>query len=71
MRVLIDLPKEQLAELARLGEARKRSRAAVVREAVGEYLKGRRTSGEANAFGLWGKQKVDGLKYQQKLRREW
>lgn len=71
MRILIDLPKDQLNELARLGAAKKRSRAAIVREAVAEYLKGRRSTGTDEAFGLWGNRKIDGLKYQEKLRREW
>jgi hypothetical protein len=31
----------------------------------------RRNGDEDDAFGLWGKRKVDGLAYQEKVRREW
>jgi hypothetical protein len=30
-----------------------------------------RDNQEGDAFGLWGKRKVDGLAYQEKARREW
>ena len=73
MRTLVDLPREQLEALAQLGKAQGRSRAALVREAVAEYL-GKHEAGSLDeAFGLWRtKREVeDGLAYQERLRAEW
>jgi metal-responsive CopG/Arc/MetJ family transcriptional regulator len=70
MRTLIDIEKSDLEELDRVAALAKQSRAALVRKAIGEFLQRRRVE-EADAFGLWGKGKVDGLAYQHKLRSEW
>lgn len=74
MRTLIDLPQEQIEALAKLGRERGSSRAALIREAVAEYL-GRRQAGHLDeAFGLWREgagEPEDGLAYQDRLRAEW
>lgn len=74
MRTLVDLPQNQLEALARLGKANGRSRAALVREAVAEYL-GKHQAGDLDeAFGLWQNETgevEDGLAYQERLRAEW
>ena len=49
----------------------KRSRAALIRQAIDDYLAKKPGNQEDDAFGLWGKRKVDGLVYQEKVRREW
>lgn len=71
MRILIDLGDEQIEALDALSKAQKRSRAALIRQAVDEYLGKRHSEQEENAFGLWGKRKVDGLAYQKRVRSEW
>jgi len=71
MRILVDVPDAQLKELARLGAASKRSRAAIIREAISSYLSGVKRSQIDDAFGIWGDHEVDGLEYQRKLRSEW
>lgn len=71
MRILVDVPDRQLKELARLGAASKRSRAAIIREAVTSYLSRAKRSQIDDAFGLWGDHEVDGVEYQRKLRDEW
>jgi predicted transcriptional regulator len=72
MRTLIDLPDTQIRALADLCEQVKQPRAAVIREAVAEYLERRRISKRpAEAFGLWGAAAADGLDYQRKVRDEW
>lgn len=71
MRILVDVPDVQLKELARLSAASKRSRAAIIREAVTSYLSRAKRSQIDDAFGLWGDHEVDGLEYQRKLRDEW
>ncbi len=71
MRVLVDLGDAQIKALDELSQNEKRSRAELIRHAVDDYLAKRRNSSQDNAFGLWGKRKVDGLAYQGKMRREW
>jgi metal-responsive CopG/Arc/MetJ family transcriptional regulator len=71
MRILVDVPDAQLKELARLSAASKRSRAAIIREAVTSYLSRAKRSHIDDAFGIWGDHEVDGVEYQRKLRDEW
>lgn len=71
MRTLIDVGESQVRELDELSKQQKRSRAALIREAIDDYLAKRRGQREGEAFGLWGKRKIDGIAYQEKVRREW
>jgi metal-responsive CopG/Arc/MetJ family transcriptional regulator len=71
MRILVDIGEKQLHALGALSKRGKRSRASLIRDAVGDYLARRRTPETAVAFGLWGERKVDGLAWQEKLRGEW
>lgn len=71
MRTLVDIPDKQLGELAEICKQENLSRAAVVREAIAAYIVEHRSKKPVDAFGLWGKKKTDGLKYQRKIRSEW
>ncbi len=71
MRILVDLVDSKIEALDGLAKAERKSRSALIRQAVDDYLARRRTKREGNAFGLWGNRKVDGLAYQKKVRREW
>ena len=71
MRTLVDLGDSQIEELDELSKKEKRSRAALIRHAIDDYLAKRRSKQQGDAFGLWGKRKVDGLVYQKKVRSEW
>ena len=74
MRTLVDIPDEQLAELNKLAEREKVSRAELVRRAVAEMLASKRQAkgdGIEKAFGLWAGRDEDGLAYQERLRSEW
>jgi predicted transcriptional regulator len=71
MRTLIDLPDAQIQALAALCERVRQPRAAVIREAVAEYLERRTTKPAEAAYGLWGVEAMDGLDYQRKARAEW
>ena len=71
MRTLVDLTDHQVEALDALSKAERRSRAALIRQAIDHYLAGRRSKQEGDAFGLWGKRKVDGLTYQMKVRSDW
>jgi predicted transcriptional regulator len=69
MRTLVDLGDAQLQALGALSRKQKRSRAALIRLAIDDYLAKQGDKGDA--FGLWGKRKVDGLAYHEKVRSEW
>lgn len=71
MRTLVDIEEPDLLLLDRLAKQAKRSRAALIREAIGDFLRRKHTPPEDDGFGLWGKGKVDGLAYQRKMRAEW
>jgi metal-responsive CopG/Arc/MetJ family transcriptional regulator len=57
MRTLIDMPDNQIKELARICAARKLSRAEAVRQAVAAFIQQNSASRDA-AFGLWKGQSV-------------
>jgi metal-responsive CopG/Arc/MetJ family transcriptional regulator len=72
MRTLIDLPDSHIQALAALCDQVKQPRAALIREAVAEYLLKHRTQKSIDeSFGLWGTGGMDGLEYQDKARAEW
>ena len=73
MRTLIDLGETEAKALDDLAKEDKRSRAALIREAIENYLAQRKTPSASldDAFGLWGDRTVDGLDYQRRMRDEW
>jgi hypothetical protein len=71
MRTLVDLGDHQVQALDELAKTEKRSRAALIRQAIDAFLVDRRGKLNDDAFGLWGKRPTDGLAYQEKLRGEW
>ena len=72
MRTIIDLPDEQLEALDGICRREAISRAEAVRRAVDLLVRGRAAEAARGAFGLWrGTRAVDGLAYQERLRREW
>lgn len=75
MRTLVDIPTDQIEALDRVSRAERKSRAAVIRAAVADYVKehdrsARRAAIEAG-FGLWKDRGIDGLEYQERIRGEW
>ncbi|HEY0871946.1 MAG TPA: ribbon-helix-helix protein, CopG family [Vicinamibacterales bacterium] len=72
MRTIIDLPPEQLEAIDGICRREGISRAEAIRQAVALLTRERAASRSGVAFGLWrGKRQVDGLEYQERLRREW
>ena len=72
-RFLVDVPEEDVARLDALARAEGKSRAAVLREAVANYIAAESKQGFEKYFGLWERHgsKVDGLEYERQLRGEW
>lgn len=71
MRTLVDIPDAQIEALAALCERMKQPRAAIVREAIAEYLAKHQRAEQPGAFGLWGTDTEDGMVFQEKARAEW
>jgi metal-responsive CopG/Arc/MetJ family transcriptional regulator len=71
MRILVDLGDAPIRALDELSKKEKRSRAALIRQAIDDFLRSRRDKQQGDAFGLWETRKVDGLAYQEKVRGEW
>ena len=53
MRIAVDIKDAQLRDLDELSKQEKRSRAALIREAIDDYLVKRSKKSEGDAFGLW------------------
>lgn len=71
MRTLIDINDAQVQALDELSKRHKQSRAALIRNAVDDFLAKHRRTRTEDAFGLWGEHKIDGLEYQERVRSEW
>jgi hypothetical protein len=72
MRTIIDLPPDQLEALDGICRRDSISRAEAIRQAVALLVRQRGASTSGVAFGLWrGRRHGDGLRYQERLRREW
>ena len=72
-RFLVDVPEEDVARLDAIARAKGKSRAAVLREAVANYIAAESKQGFEKYFGLWERHgsTVDGLDYERQLRGEW
>ncbi|MFP4283241.1 MAG: ribbon-helix-helix protein, CopG family [Opitutales bacterium] len=71
MRTVIDVPDEVIQSLDRVSRAEKRPRAALIRDALTEYLRVKAVPSAEAAFGLWKQESTDGVEYQNRLRDEW
>jgi Ribbon-helix-helix protein, copG family len=73
MRVLIDVPDEDLEWLDRKAAEQGKSRAALVREAIAEYRVEKGKQGIERFFGIWRDRKDigDGLEHQRRMREDW
>ena len=74
MRTLVDIPDDQIAELAKIADAEKVSRAALVRRAITDLLaahRAKKNDAFEAAFGSWADMEEDGLAFQERLRSEW
>lgn len=71
MRTIIEVPDDVVASLDRMSSREKRSRAAIIREAIAEYLQRTSLPPAEAAFGLWKREPTDGVRYQNDLRADW
>jgi len=71
MRTIIDLPADQLDALDGICRREQISRAEAIRRAVTLLIRQGGTPETGVAFGLWRDRAEDGLRSQERLRREW
>ena len=71
MRTVIDVPEELIESLDQVGGTEQRSRAALIREAIMEFIKQKSAPSAEAAFGIWKQKGVDGLRYKEEMRGEW
>jgi metal-responsive CopG/Arc/MetJ family transcriptional regulator len=71
MRTIIDIPDQLVESLDRVGKTHQKSRAALVREAITDFLREKSIPQAEAAFGLWKERNQDGVAYQNDLRQEW
>ena len=71
MRTIIDIPDQLVESLDRVGKTYQKSRSALVREAITDFLKVKSIPQAEAAFGLWKQKNKDGVAYQNDLRQEW
>ena len=72
-RFLVDVPADDVRKLDEIARREGKSRAAVLREAVANYLEVSGNQGFEKFFGLWERHgsTIDGLEYERQLRGEW
>ena len=75
MRTIIEIPNPTVERLDELCQQQKCSRAAIIRKAIEEFLAKQTERSESEIynqiFGIRRKNPVDGVEYQNKLRKEW
>ena len=75
MRTLVDIPDDDLALINAVTKAQSISRAEFVRRAIAQSLSTHRKAqieqARNAAFGLLAGRSIDGMDYQERIRREW
>jgi len=71
MRTIFEIPDDKVKELDRLCKAQKISRAELMRRAIDKYLLDTPLVRREASFGIWKKKKIDSLKYEASIRKEW
>lgn len=69
-RILVDIPDQQMKDIAAIAAAEELSRAEVVRRAVTAYIEQQKIPA-VNVFGIWRDRKADALECQERVRSEW
>ncbi len=71
MRTIIEVPEPQIEELDRICEIQNISRAELIRKAIDRYLMESSFARREASFGIWKNKKIDSLKMEAALRKEW
>jgi metal-responsive CopG/Arc/MetJ family transcriptional regulator len=71
LRIIVEIEDRQIEALDEIARSQGRLRAALIRDAVTEYLVRHAPQRMGSAFGLWGNRKIDGLDFQAQMRSDW
>ena len=71
MRIIFDIPEEEINKLDEIANKQNVSRAELIRQAIRGFLGPILKSKKNSAFGIWSDQEIDALDYENKLRSEW
>jgi len=71
MKTLVDIPDSDMLRLTKLSKERKVPRAQLVRSAVSQFLREEEPDSLDKLAGIWKDRDIDGLAYQDEMRREW
>jgi Ribbon-helix-helix protein, copG family len=71
MRILVDVPENELEALNSLSASKSVSRAELVRQAVKAFVDANRSAPALDGFGLWKSKGIDTDEYLRKIRAEW
>lgn len=71
LRTVIDVPDQLIKSLDEVSGTEQRSRAALIREAIAEFLLKKSGPSAEAAFGLWKDRQTYSLRYQKGMRAEW
>ena len=71
MRIAVDIPDDQLAEIDAIATALDISRTEFIQRSIAASIAPSRNSADTDAFGILEGKLPDGLAYQKKFRNEW
>ena len=71
MRIIFDIPEEEINRLDEVASKRNVSRAELIRQAIRGFLGPIFKSKKKLAFGIWADREIDALDYENELRSEW
>ena len=71
MRTIIEVPEKDIDLLDEIGRRQNCSQAALIREAIAQYLVQKSVPPAKTAFGIWKDRAVDGIAYEDEVRAEW
>jgi metal-responsive CopG/Arc/MetJ family transcriptional regulator len=71
MKTVVELPKNLVESLSEICQKEGISKTEAIRRALSRYLRDTKSNGKDAAFGLWRRKKINGLAYEDRIRREW
>lgn len=71
MKILLDMPQDKVHLLDSIAKIQGKSRSELIRQSVEKFIEFESVVALEQCFGAWKTKKIDGVKLQRKLRKEW